>query len=80
MKKQADNTTSVLLEECCVVSDKPHHAAIAIIDPDGRIDSKTGKPLWVWLPRSQITFEPSAKKQFWDVILPLWLAKEKGLV
>lgn len=49
-------------------------AAIAVSDP--------AKPQseWIWLPRSQIEIEHKGRGGIVIVTMPLWLAKDKGLV
>lgn len=38
---------------------------------------------WVWLPRSKIDYEPAKSagdSRVYNVTMPEWLAKEKGLI
>lgn len=43
--------------------------------------SETGdKTKAVWLPMSQVEVHSTGKEKIWEVDLPHWLAKDKGLV
>lgn len=34
----------------------------------------------VWLPRSQIEMEPTSNPNIFEITMPTWLARDKGLI
>lgn len=66
---------SNLIDVCVELrSDRPDSIGVY----DGRNDAE-GNEIWIWLPKSQIEFEPG-KGGTVTVTLPEWLAAYKGLI
>ena len=61
---------------CTIVAERDKAIAIT----DGTVEFKNGheRHVWFWLPRSQIEIEPQG--QHFVVTMPMWLARNKGLI
>lgn len=63
--------------------DDPNKAAVAFWDGVTFTDDGRAREKWVWLPRSQISWEPipgAIRGGTVEVTMPEWLAMDKGLI
>lgn len=61
--------------------DDPRKQAVAFWQGEYEEDSAGNqKEVWIWLPRSQIEFEPADVGETVEVTMPEWLAMEKELI
>lgn len=69
---------SDLIDISCVIKQE-RDKAIAVSDGTMEtLDNGSQREKWHWLPRSQIEIEPDGDT--FIVTMPVWLAKEKGLI